>query len=189
MSILLTKIISGGQTGVDIAALRAVRSFNVQTGSALQTGGYCPHNYVTCAGPNLELAAFGLTPVNDGPLAEQYALRSQLNVQHADATLTFRFKHSSGTDATIAYATTAKWGALRNCSLKNGEPMKSVFKPTCVITKIDGCTWSLLPEIRAFLIRYKVRTLNICGHRDVCYEREVQDFLEILFRDLFGKPQ
>lgn len=187
MSIPLKKIISGGQTGVDIAALRAVRAYNEKSNSTIETGGYCPHNYMTCAGPNGELASFNLKEVNNGPLAEQYKMRSCLNVQLADATLAFRFKPSTGTDHSIAFATTSRWGPLRNCTLKNGEAMQSTYKPTCVITRLEGCTWSLLPDIRAFLLRYNVHTLNICGHRDVCYERAVQDFLEILFHDLFKK--
>lgn len=188
MSIVLKKIISGGQTGVDIAALRAVRVFNATRGVgdvALQTGGRCPSDYMTSAGRNMELASFGLVPMSGGSLADQYVARSRMNVQESDATLAFRFKKSRGTDSTIAFATTNKWGALRNCEIKNGKAMASIYKPTCVVTKLGDCTWSVIADIRAFLIRYNVHTLNICGHRDTRYEREVQEFLEILFRDLF----
>jgi hypothetical protein len=188
-NILLEKIISGGQTGIDIAALHAVHAYNQKNKPdiVLQTGGYCPHNYMTSNGRNDELATFNLIPVNDGVLAAQYILRSQLNVQAADATLAFRFKKSVGTDKTIAYATTGKWISLKNATLENGKAMKSAYKPTFVITQIADNTWSLIDNLKDFLIRYKVRSLNICGHRDECYEREVKDFLEIAFASFFQK--
>lgn len=43
------KIISGGQTGVDICALRAAKRANIET------GGWAPFGYITIKGPQKEL--------------------------------------------------------------------------------------------------------------------------------------
>lgn len=188
----LTKIISGGQTGADVAGLKAVASFNAKRNKViLKTGGWCPANYMTVTGPNPDLQHFGLMPV-DGTgvsLAEQYRRRSCANVWDADATLAFRFHASAGTDSTISYASSGKWGALRNIEMKNGESVKSSFRPLCVITCLKNNTWVLLPKIKAFLQANHVKVLNVCGHRDVVYEQEIQEFLEILFNHLFSEEK
>ena len=188
----LTKIISGGQTGADVAGLKAVASFNAKRAKeVLKTGGWCPANYMTVTGPNPDLQHFGLMPV-DGTgvsLAEQYRRRSCANVWDADATLAFRFHASAGTDSTISYASSGKWGALRNIEMKNGESVKSSFRPLCVITCLKNNTWVLLPKIKAFLQANHVKVLNVCGHRDIEQEQEIQEFLEILFNHLFSEEK
>jgi hypothetical protein len=188
MSIVLEKIISGGQTGADIAALRAVRAYNESNPSSpLQTGGRCPHNYMTANGSNVaELASFHLQEVNQGTLSAQYALRSQLNVQSADATLAFRFKPSVGTDKTISYATIGKWASLKNGLLVCGEIHNS-DKPIFVITTLTTDHDVLIETLAAFLIKHQARTLNVCGHRDKCYERDIYNFMQSAFRKFFQK--
>lgn len=188
--VLLTRIVSGGQTGADIAALRAARAFNEKHKTELiKTGGSCPTRFMTVDGPNAELAVFGLVPLqeNGTSLVEQYRTRSMMNIQNSDATLAFRFKSSAGTDCSISYATTKNWSMLKNEKIRNGDAPDTNFKPIIVITYLGSSTWGLIPKVRAFLIRHKVRTLNVCGNRDKKNESEIQDFLEILFTNLF-KP-
>lgn len=190
--VILERIISGGQTGADVAALRAARAFNDKHKSEIiKTGGMCPARFMTVAGPNPDLAKFGLTPLKDdgSPITEQYKSRSMMNILNSDATLAFRFKSSAGTDCSISYATTKNWAMLKKTGIRNGETPITSFKPILVITYLGSSTWGLIPKIRAFLIRHKVHTLNVCGNRDVKNESEIQDFLEILFTNLFKSSE
>lgn len=60
---MLTKVISGGQTGVDQAALRAAKA------ARIPTGGYAPKGWLTEDGPAPWLADFGLIEMRMvGPL-------------------------------------------------------------------------------------------------------------------------
>lgn len=52
----LELVISGGQTGADTAGLLSAHK------AGIKTGGTCPANYQTSAGPNLLLSAFNLKP-------------------------------------------------------------------------------------------------------------------------------
>lgn len=91
---MVTKIISGGQTGVDRAALDLALELNIPC------GGWCPRG----------------RKAEDGPLPTQYPLRetstddyperTELNVREADGTLVFVWGQASGgTKLTIDLAT------------------------------------------------------------------------------------
>jgi hypothetical protein len=93
---MVMKIISGGQTGVDRAALDVARAKN------LPSGGWCPKG---------RRAEDGSIPA-DYPLEEtevsSYEARTELNVRDSDATLIIlRGPPSGGTAYTIAMA--EKW--------------------------------------------------------------------------------
>jgi hypothetical protein len=86
-------VVSGGQTGVDRAALDAARAIG------LPTGGWCPRG---------RLAEDGVVP-SEYPLREtpreDYAERTEWNVRDADATLVLtRGRPSPGTALTIDLA-------------------------------------------------------------------------------------
>ena len=94
---LKLKIISGGQTGVDRAALDAALE------SGISAGGWCPEG----------------RQAEDGPIAEKYPLqelpdggykeRTLKNVQDSDATVIIYFVTiSGGTGETIAYCLNEK---------------------------------------------------------------------------------
>lgn len=98
----LRKIISGGQTGVDRAAL------DVALARAIPCGGWCPKGRWA----------------EDGPIAARYPLietssddvreRTRLNVQGADATLVIVHETSdAGTDYTLQVAAELAKPALR----------------------------------------------------------------------------
>jgi hypothetical protein len=88
------RIISGGQTGADMAALRAARSRNVPT------GGWAPLGWTTEAGPAPSLADYGLVQ-HDLP---GYPGRTRENVASADALLWFGNPYSPGGQLTLATA-------------------------------------------------------------------------------------
>jgi hypothetical protein len=85
-------VISGGQTGVDIAALRAAQCLGYRTGGA------APKNFKTQIGMKRELGPnFGLYEHTGG-----YAARTRANVMQADLTLILAANmESAGTKLTI----------------------------------------------------------------------------------------
>lgn len=88
---MLTKIISGGQTGADRAALDAA----IESGIAI--GGSCPVGRMAEDGPISEV--YALTEIAAG-----YRQRTRQNVMDGDATLIFYDSHPrGGTEATIAF--------------------------------------------------------------------------------------
>lgn len=85
------KIISGGQTGVDQAALRAAREVGIAT------GGTAPQGYLTEDGPCLELVSFGLVEGSSPSLSS----RTLRNVFDSDATVLFGDITSPGSRYTL----------------------------------------------------------------------------------------
>ncbi len=71
----ISKIVSGGQTGVDRAALDAARA------AGLERGGWCPRGRLAEDGP-----VSASYPLRETPTAE-YAERTEWNVRDSDATL------------------------------------------------------------------------------------------------------
>lgn len=74
----LVKVISGGQTGVDQAALKVALELG------FETGGYAPLGFKTLAGANLELRdTYGLQEL----ATSNYPARTERNVIESDGTL------------------------------------------------------------------------------------------------------
>lgn len=73
----LRKIISGGQSGVDIAGLAAAKDYGVET------SGWLPAGFRTCHGPRPEYVERYNMQVADGG----YAARTKLNVRDSDCTV------------------------------------------------------------------------------------------------------
>lgn len=84
MSQYLKKIISGGQTGVDRAALDAAIAFN------FACGGWCPKGRKAEDGP-----IDARYPLKES-LVEDYTQRTEWNVRDADATLILTWEKSTG---------------------------------------------------------------------------------------------
>jgi hypothetical protein len=74
---LLAKVISGGQSGVDRAALRAAKA------AGIPTGGWAAKGWATEAGPRPKLAEWGLRECPEAG----YSARTRRNVNTAHATL------------------------------------------------------------------------------------------------------
>ena len=133
------KIISGGQTGVDQAALNAARDCD------LQIGGWCPPGRVSESG--IIPANFPLieTPEDRSPLAPDISrsLRTEWNVRDADATLILHsgeFK-DKGTKWTI------------ECSVRFRKPYL-----ICNINAEDAAD-----KIKQWIKNNSISTLNIAG--------------------------
>lgn len=75
------KIISGGQTGVDRAALEVALQLEITT------GGTAPFQFMTEKGPDLTLKEFGLVECKSK--AKGYRARTYKNAEDSDVTLFF----------------------------------------------------------------------------------------------------
>lgn len=98
MPIHIECVVSGGQTGVDQAALRAARACGIAT------GGWAPNGWLTEVGPAPWLADYGLIEF----LEPGYPARTSANARDSDATLWLGSTESSGYRATAAAC--RKWG-------------------------------------------------------------------------------
>ncbi len=132
----IEKIVSGGQTGVDRAAL----DWAVSAG--IEHGGWCPKG---------RLAEDGLIPFHydlvETP-SDDYAVRTEWNVRDSDATviMSLRGSLSGGTELTYMLAV-----AL-------GKPWLHVVA--------DASVNQAVRQIQAFLSRHAVKILNVAGPRE-----------------------
>lgn len=81
---LLTKVISGGQTGADQAGLWTATKFGIKT------GGWAPKGWQTKDGPNPGLAKLGLLEHKGG-----YRPRTFANVRDSDGTIRMAYNFDS----------------------------------------------------------------------------------------------
>ena len=180
------KVISGGQTGVDQLAIEVAYIVG------LKTGGYAPDGFMTTKGKNPKLGSFyGLEELGNPKLkiGQQYVERSKKNVDISDATLAFRFHDSPGTNQTIAYCMTGNWNSkLSHLPSEIKEEKHEKFhRPVFVVDDEKLLSDKNREHTRnciiGFLQKYKVKTLNVAGHRDL--ERDVERDLELLLYRVF----
>jgi hypothetical protein len=133
---MIKKIIAGGQTGVDRAALDAALKFNIPI------GGWCPHG---------RKAEDGIIPQHY-PLKETesgyYEERTRFNVRDSDGTLILVFEmpiHTmNGTQLTI-------------------EEAKKIGKPFFIVNLSKP---PLLESLQHWMKENRIEVLNIAGPRE-----------------------
>ena len=115
----ISKIISGGQTGVDRAALDGAISLG------LEHGGFCPKGRVT---------EDGIIPVEykmDELDTEEYSARTMKNVQCSDGTLIIhKGEITAGTALTEQY-----------CNIENKPSLKVNILDECEEIRLNFNTW------------------------------------------------
>lgn len=140
------KIISGGQTGVDQAALRVAES------RGLELGGWCPPGRVCESGRIPD--RFPLRETNqersDGARDIPRSLRTEWNVRDSDATLILRRlipKEQLHGDPGTTWAF--------ECAVLYGKPL--------LLSGVDEPADTNVNIVRTWLNSLKVRTLNVAG--------------------------
>jgi hypothetical protein len=150
----LVKIVSGGQSGADTAALEAAVQLH------LETGGFAPKGFRTDQGENIQLRdIYHLTETEN----TNYAKRTKLNVDHSDATLVIvnQLYPGGGSDKTIGYAQTKKYKRSEHPYSRNDN----CYKPVLVIQLSDNHpNDEHIQLIRNFMCHNHVKTLNVAGN-------------------------
>lgn len=111
---MLKLIISGGQTGADIAGLDAAKN------NKIRTGGYAPTNWLTSDGSNPQLSAYGMIEFGT------YKERTWENVKISQATI--RLAYNFGTPGEICTLNAIKHynKPYLDIDLKNPKPVDDV---------------------------------------------------------------
>jgi hypothetical protein len=139
-SLKLTKIISGGQTGVDRAALDAAME------AGLETGGWCPPGRIAEDGIIPSYYPLNETPDDRSPDAPEVprSLRTQWNVRDSDGTL-FIIQTPEITDPGTTWTI--------KCAKRNKKPLLLVKLPDP----------EAADSIAQWIIKHQIRILNIAG--------------------------
>lgn len=148
---MLQQVISGGQTGADLAGLIAAKQ------CGLPTGGTAPKKFKTEDGTNSDLQTL-YHLVDEG----SYKSRSIKNVCNSHGTIAFLIHHGSGgTAKTIGYCKFGKW-------TNHYESDDSGFRPVLVINSSDMASSNLgwtINIILKWLRDHEISILNVAGHR------------------------
>lgn len=133
---MLRKVISGAQTGADIAALEVAKEFG------LETGGLMPFGYKTLEGCKPEYEKlFGISAHH----SSSYVPRTRRNVKDSDGTIRFAFDLESRGE---------------KCTFKAIQDFK---KPHFDVDLNDPSPISTVVE---WLENQKIETLNVAGNSE-----------------------
>lgn len=158
----LTRILSGGQTGVDHAALRAASA------AGLHIGGWCPPQRLCESGTIPDDFPLRETPTERSPDAPEVprSLRTQWNVRDADATLILSPQLARAPDPGTEWT--------RQCAQHFGRPVLTVdpYDPHAVET------------ITRWIIDSNVTVLNVGGPSESTWPGIGDQVFEVLGRVL-----
>lgn len=156
-----TKIISGGQTGIDRLGLEIGRELGLETGGTTTSG------YYTENGPDISLQEFGVTEIapelQDGKKGKEFYLpRTEQNVINSDGTVYFSTdEDSAGRIATQRFAKA------------HNKPF--LLNPTS-------------QELAQWLVDNNIGTLNVAGNRGSKVSPEFDSQVRETIRNAFKSP-
>ncbi len=161
---MIEKVISGFQTGADIAGVKAAKACNIPT------GGYIPKGFKTLDGARRDYAElYGAVEHS----STNYAQRTWDNVHNSDGTVRFAKEplgwKSSGERCTLQ--------AIRNWN----KPHFDIGVP---IDHNKAPRWMIIDNFIAWITKYNIKILNVAGNSErTCpgIEKEVYDFLVEVF--------
>jgi hypothetical protein len=135
MKALLDRVVSGGQTGADRAAL------DWAIGHRIRHGGWCPKGRLAEDGPIDRRYRLRETPT------AEYAQRTEWNVRHSDGTVVFSIQAllTGGSRSTFELAR------------REGKPVLHLWRDGGPSRPDDLLLW--------FLAEYQIRVLNVAGPR------------------------
>ncbi len=134
---MIEKLISGGQTGADIAAL------DVALEHDFPHGGWCPKGRRSLEGPIPARYNLSETP------SESYLQRTEWNVRDSDATVVFTL------------AAEATGGSLKTIGFA-----KKHRKPCLHLSKESGRQFDPARQLLEFAEEHEIKRLNVAGSRE-----------------------
>ena len=152
---MLRKIVSGGQSGADRAALDWARG----TRGIIEHGGWCPQGRLSEDGRIDDCYLLQETP-SDG-----YAQRTEWNVRDSDATVIFSLGPvlAGGSALTVDFARKWKRPYLHLSQVKSANPAG---------------------ELQQFVDEYFIETLNVAGPR-ISGEPNITEFVIAVLDEAF----
>lgn len=166
--VVINRVISGGQIGIDIAALRAAKSVGIKT------GGNIPIGFRTLA---------GLKP----GYAWMYKMVECTGIGYKQRT----WKNVEESDATIRLATNYDTPG-EQCTLNAIRHYGRLHLDVCMIPWWEGVEgrveYRLSPiEVAYWLVVNNVKTLNVAGNANIELEEPVERYLKMVFNLLLYK--
>jgi len=173
---IITKVISGMQSGADVAGLYAAEALGISTGGNGTKG---------------HISEAGKTPKERTELAKRFNIeegqstslpqRTMKNVVDSNATIAFRTQASVGTDKTIGFAQTGKWskGNTKEGIYNDG------YKPVLVLNSTNSSAKNI--KLIKDFIKQNPGVVNIAGSRESSVpgsQKQIQKLLEISFKEL-----
>jgi hypothetical protein len=163
-------IISGGQTGADIAGLVAAEKLGIKT------GGFASRDFMTEKGPQPALGErFELFELQ----STEYPQRTKANVIYSDATILFCHNPDSAGSNLVKSVVGI---THRDLLIIDFNMYRGQFSEGSKVIK----------EIRDFLNLYKPRVLNIAGNRESIkpgISSLVKSILVEVFNEANGRPE
>lgn len=150
MTMVIKKIISGGQTGADRGGLEAAVECK------LLVGGTAPYQFKTEEGNDYTLREFGL----DECAVSSYTHRTQMNVKDSDGTVIFMPVNSSGSLATERYCKEFKKPCIINP--KTPSDLAEWIATHGISTlNVAGNRESKCPGLKEKVKNFMIETINI----------------------------
>lgn len=134
---MVTKVISGAQTGADQAGLAAAKELGIET------GGWLPKGCITNEGPRPDLLV--LYNMKEHP-QKGYPPRTERNVMDSDGTVIFGDPTSAGCRLTIKF-----------CGLYN--------KPCAIFPYTDNLELDV-EQLSIWIKTLDIKILNVAGNRE-----------------------
>lgn len=152
---MLRKVISGGQSGADIAGLEVAKKFG------LETGGIMPFGFKTLDGCRPEYKEmYGLTAHN----SSSYVTRTRANVRDSDGTIRLAFNLESRGEI---------------CTLK---AIKDYGKPWIDVDFSSNSVKQTVEPVVEWLCRNEIEILNIAGNAEQTWAGTHEAALQYLDR-------
>lgn len=153
---MIEKLVSGGQTGADIAAL------DVALKQGFPHGGWCPKGRKSLEGPIPAKYQLTETP------SDSYLQRTEWNVRDSDGTVVF----------TLASEVTGD-------SLRTVGFAKRHKKPCLHVSRTsEGGLFSPAIQLQHFVKEHGIKTLNVAGSRE-SKEPGIHDWVMQVLEDVF----
>lgn len=147
---ILQRVVSGGQSGADQAALDAARTFGIST------GGWHARGCRTERGPRREmLTIYGMTECPEGATeAAAYRIRAKWNARDSDGTLCFDLLGSKAT--ANMFDDCQEFGKPRRCVTLKRNTDRSLKVNVAEHQPRDIARW---------IAEERIACLNVCGQR------------------------
>lgn len=139
---MLTRVISGGQTGADIAGVQSAYIFGIET------GGWMPPNFLTEIGPRPDLSdKYGFVEIEANTTNPKYGyvVRTKANARDSDGTIRFARNFQSAGEI---------------CTLRAIQQFKKPYIDVNIDEPIS------VDEVVVWINDNNIEVLNVAGNRE-----------------------